>query len=287
MADGEQPPALPGAARRPVLPMEFEGLSPQAPATGLPEFLWVAPTDLVVDDAYQRSLSRRSLNLIRRIAEDWDWRRFKPPIVARTDDGLEVIDGQHTAIAAATHGGIETIPVMVVQAVSQSDRASSFVGHNRDRLTMTPQAVHFAGLVSGDMDALAVQRVADAAGVNLLRHPPSFGVFKPRDCLALARIYSLVTARGPTRAREVLSILAAAELAPIADFQIHAIEHLLSEPEYKGTLSHDELTKALIAVGSDLKRQADVLAAEKRVSRWRACAVVIYRRATHGKRKAF
>jgi hypothetical protein len=34
---------------------------------------------------------------------NWDWRRFKPPVVARTATGLEVIDGQHTAIAAASH----------------------------------------------------------------------------------------------------------------------------------------------------------------------------------------
>ncbi len=66
----------------------------------------VKPSTLLVDERYQRGLSERSIKLIRKIVSEWDWRAFKPPVVVDVGAGLEVIDGQHTAIGAATHGGM-------------------------------------------------------------------------------------------------------------------------------------------------------------------------------------
>jgi hypothetical protein len=58
----------------------------------------------------------------------WDWCRFKPPIAAWAADGLEVIDGQHTAIAAGCYRDIESSPVVLVEAVEQEVHASAFIG---------------------------------------------------------------------------------------------------------------------------------------------------------------
>src|SRR4051812_39902397 len=79
----------------------------------------VDPTRLYVDDQYQRALSRKSHALIRKIVANWDWGRFKPPVVAEEEYGFDVIDGQHTAIAAASHPGITKIPVMIIEAPTQ------------------------------------------------------------------------------------------------------------------------------------------------------------------------
>lgn len=76
-----------------------------------PTMLWVKPTELCVDETYQRTLSRKSMSLITKIVQGWDWTHFKPPIVVKDEerDLFFVLDGQHTAIAAASHPGIQQI----------------------------------------------------------------------------------------------------------------------------------------------------------------------------------
>src|SRR6185437_3072554 len=142
------------AGLRPVAPLFADGAHGgcgelQPIPTDPPMVEWMAPTDLLVDDAYQRGLGPKSVDLIRRIVEHWDWRRFKPPIVAWTEAGFEVIDGQHTAIAAASRPDIAKIPVMVVVATAMTDRAQAFVGHNRDRLNVSPMQLHHAMVAAG------------------------------------------------------------------------------------------------------------------------------------------
>ena len=118
------------APMRPVQPIDLGPLVP-ADLSGQPgpDFDIVAPTDLLVDDAYQRGISPKSEALIRRIVRTWSWSKFKPPVCARVDGRLHVIDGQHTAIAAASHGGIQAIPVIVVAIPEMADRARAFVSH--------------------------------------------------------------------------------------------------------------------------------------------------------------
>ena len=66
---------------------------------------WIAPTDLLVDATYQRDLSERSIRLIRKMIENFNWNRLKPPIVVQVGPAsLHIVDGQHSAIVAATAG---------------------------------------------------------------------------------------------------------------------------------------------------------------------------------------
>jgi hypothetical protein len=131
-----------------------------------PELRWVPPASLMVDGAYQRDLSTRSKRLIKNLVNNFAWRKMKPPIVVDTPSGLHCVDGQHTAIAAATRK-IPEIPVFVVGAATLSERADSFVAHNRDRIVMTPMDIYRAKVASGDPDALDVVRVCERAGVEL------------------------------------------------------------------------------------------------------------------------
>jgi hypothetical protein len=272
--------------RRPIAALEFENLRPNVPPTRAPEFRWVDPRTLLVDETYQRGLSRRSLKLIRSIAEDWDWARFKPPVVANTAGGLEVIDGQHTAIGAATHGGIREIPVMITAAPGVQDRARSFIGHNRDRLQMTYAQLHAAAIAAADPDALAVVRVCDAAGVRLLTcAPPSKYLWKVGESQAYRAIYHLVTDRGPTAAKRILSILVEGGGAPIAEFAIEAVETLLFHPDYAGQVAAEDIVKALRGLGKELKSEAAIFAAAHRVNRSKGAAVVLFKRANRGKHR--
>jgi hypothetical protein len=123
---------------RRIKPIGTRKLKANAVVAARPRFAEVDPSTLLVDESYQREISDRGQKLIRSIVEGWDWTKFKPPVVVETPEGLQVIDGQHTAIAAATHNQIAKsatvadlrltkrigkIPVMVVSADSVEARA--------------------------------------------------------------------------------------------------------------------------------------------------------------------
>ena len=61
---------------------------------------------------------------------------------------LKVIDGQHTAIACASHPSIELIPVMIVEAADTAVQAAAFVGQNTERLGVTALQIHRAAVVA-------------------------------------------------------------------------------------------------------------------------------------------
>lgn len=273
-------------SKRPIKSMTVPGIEPSAADTPPPVFEWVDPCELKVDETYQRNLSERSVSLIRKIVGNWDWRRFKPPVVARSaDGGFEVIDGQHTAIAAASHPGVPIIPVMVVEAVDMESRATAFLGHNRDRITLTAPQLHAAAVAAGDEDAVTVMQVCERAGVRILKSPPGNGAFKPRETLAVSSIRALVNRRGAMRARQVLEVLASAECAPISAGGIKAVEMLLHDAEYAGAVDPGDLATAIRALGSAADQEAAVFAAAHGVQKWRALAVVLFRRARRGRRR--
>jgi hypothetical protein len=250
----------------------------------------MAPTDLLIDEAYQRGLSEKSKALIARIVQGWDGRRFKPPIDARTESGIEIIDGQHTAIAAASHPSIHKIPVLVVEAAQVTDRASAFVGHNRDRLTVTAMQMHHAMVTAGDDDAVTVEQVCERAGVTLVRS--AFGGYrwKPGDSVAVGAINALIGRRGAKGARELLQALVAAGLAPVGANDIKAAELLFTDPDFAGELEPlpeggADLAAAIRTLGAGAQREAKDMAAMKCLPLWKATAAVWFRK-TRKRRKA-
>lgn len=236
----------------------------------------VPPTTLSVDDRYQRGLSERSIKLIRKIVSEWSWTAFKPPVVVEVDGRLDVIDGQHTAIAAVTHGGIETIPVLVVQAASQETRASAFVRHNRDRIQVTATQLHNAMVAAGDEDAMTVFQVCERAGVKILRNPPQMGKFKPGETLAVSTINSLVNRRHAAGARKVLDVCAATNAAPVTAHMIKAVEVLMFSKEYQADIDPSRISEIIVAKGVALDSEAHRFSAERKVPFWRAYASVIF-----------
>lgn len=263
---------------RGVRALQMGGVEPAMADVAMPTFETADPRELLVDDTYQRNLSERSVTLIRKIVGGWDWRRFKPPVCARTERGLEVIDGQHTAIAAASHPLVDRIPVMVVSAVERADRASAFIGHNRDRLQITQMQMHYAAAAAGDDDAVTINQVCERAGVRVLKAPPGNGVFKPGDTIAIRAIGALINRRGAMRAREILQIIAEAKAAPVAAGQIKAVECLLNDPEFKGEIDPSGIVSALLALGTEASREAAVFSATHGVTQWRALAIVLFKK---------
>lgn len=270
---------------RPIEPFELYDLVPGGGTEDRPGFDWVDPATLLVDETYQRSLGKASITLIRRIVAAWDWKKFKPPIVAPTAAGLLVIDGQHTAIAAATHPGIGKIPVMLIQAEAVADQATAFVGQNRDRISLTTGQVHKAALAAGDPDAIAMERICAAHGVRILQAPPG-RAFAGGETLAAGVLRELYRSRGPELFGTVLRILGGARCTPIRSAHLKAVELLLIEPEYREVLDPDDLADTVVRMGPKLEREAGVLAATHRLRQWRALAIILFRNTRHVRRRA-
>lgn len=269
---------------RPVRPISLHGIEPRIADTSPPTLELVDPRELVVDDGYQRSISEKSINLIRRIVAEWDWRRFKPPITARRDGALMVIDGQHTAIAAASHPAVLRIPVMVVEADSMADQARAFVGHNRDRVALTPCQIYYAALAAGDKSAVDIAACCSGAGLRVLRTPPANGIYQPGDTVALAALGKLVERYTVEKAIELLKILTDAGLAPVSADFIKAVEVLMTDAEYSGSVTPRSITGAILALGQEgAVREAKVFAAAHDTPTWRGLVVVLFRRARRGR----
>lgn len=269
---------------RPIAPIDTTGLE-IAPAPTGPGFSFeVDPRELLVDESYQRDLSPKSMALIQRITANWDWRKFKPPIVSYADTSgalcLEVIDGQHTAIAAASRPDIDKIPVFVVEAPERQARALAFIGHNRDRVTVTAMQLHRAAAAAGDDDATTVEQVCERAGVKLINGAWGGRSWAPGESVAIGAISALVARRGAMRARQMLQILALAEIGPIRPHHIRAVEFIFTDGLYASEVDTldaggaESLASAIRALGEAAEQEAkNYVVGHRGVPMWKAIAL--------------
>lgn len=257
------------AKLRPIKPMRFPDLTPAKDLGAKPITRWVAPTSLMVDGTYQRDLSERSIRLIRRTIEGFRWNRYKPPIVVQTGPAtLHVIDGQHTAITAATLN-IPEILIMIVQADSLDERARAFVGHNSDRIVVSPFDIYKALLASGDPDAQDVDNVCRRAGVRIRMISPSSAIAEG-DTAAVGLVRALVKRRGVILARKALQCLVKAKRAPLTGAEILAVDRIVCEERKDCDL--EALTAVIRIEGNDGLAKALVKAKTDRTPAWREVA---------------
>ncbi len=235
---------------RPIKALNMSGVLPSSILTEdkLPEVRMVNPCDLHTEDKYQRHLSEASVSLIRRIVTDFSWSRFKPPICSEGEDGkLFVVDGQHTAIAAASHPKIKKIPVMVVQAFTLKDRASAFIGHNRDRLNVTPMQMFYSAVTAGDEVAVAMKKGMDAVGVTIKRSNPP--VWEIGDTVAAGGIRALAVRKGAAGVERVLSILMNAKRGPLTSGEIKAVQALCYDKDWRNKFDDEDLSTVIRSKG--------------------------------------
>ncbi len=267
---------------RPIAPIGISGLEPQAPPTGMPIFELVTPTDLYVDPAYQRNISEKGSRQIRRIIEGFDWVKFKPPICAYAEyDGqtiLKVLDGQHTAIAAASNPHIDKIPVMIVEAETTVAQAKAFIGQNIERLGVTTLQLHQAALAAADEDAQTLELVCSRAGVKVLKTTNAYTGTGTRQTIAIKQIEAMISRRGPKLAREILEVLANAERGPLTAPQIKAVELLLTDEEYCDKITPEDLTDSIVDLLFTAEDEAKLFAATHKVPFWRALGITWFRK---------
>lgn len=275
-------PTLNYSDLRQVAPIDIKDLAPNVPTSGPPIIEWVDPTSLYIDETYQRDISPRGRKLIDKIIQNWDWAKFKPPITCFEEiDGktiLKVLDGQHSAIAAASHPTIKQIPTVIVEAPDTASQANSFVSHNADRTAVTNLQLHKAALAAGSETALTVHQTCERAGVRILKQPPGNGLYRIGDTVAVQQVYSLVNKRFAIGARQVLEILVKAECTPISVSQIKACESLLFDDEYKGKVTAEDLIETIkgghMVDGDEAKKTAY----QFKQTLWSALAMVWFKK---------
>ena len=263
---------------RPIVPLIFTNIRPVNMA-GVPGVDWdlVAPTDIFVDESYQRELSRKSMTLIRRMVEGWSWAKFKAPTCVRAGGQLRCIDGQHTATAAASHGGIPYIPVLVVSAPTLVEQADAFISHSRDRVVATPPQIHHAALAAGDKGALQLQRVCDLAGLRLVLSPKPPTAYRPGETIAIKNVRGVLSRRGDRLARDVLTALVQSGIAPIRGDDVQTADALLCEPDFNEGFDVERVAAALRDTDAKQRQDAEALAVAKGMPMWKAMAAVLCR----------
>jgi hypothetical protein len=244
---------------RRIAALALSGIAAPAELGDIPELLWIDPGRLLVDETYQREINDGGKRLIAKIAKNFRWSHMKPPVVVRERDGFHVLDGQHTALAAASIG-IAQIPVFLVGAPTVAERARAFVSHNTLRIGVTTFGRHKAAVAAGEEAALDVENVCARAGVRL-RWFGTTNVYAEGDCSAVGSIRLLIGRRGVQRARVVLEACVKGGCAPIDIVSLKAAEEVLCV-RLPGT-APERLGKVIRARGSDAP--IDARAVGKRV----------------------
>lgn len=273
--------ALPEAAApgglRPVAPVSDRNLTPRAPGPR-PALRWIPLSRLAVSEAYQRNMAERSVTMIRRAVEGFDWAQLKPlSVAARADGWFEVLDGQHTATILLMAGETEA-PCLVLPDAPEAAKAEAFVGLNSSRVQVTPMQRHHAAVAAGRAEALAVEAACRAAGAKLLRNAKPAGKYLRGETVAAPALTAIAGRRGEAGLARVLAPLVAAGLAPIPTDAALAAELLLFDAAWAGEVGEAAIARAF----GDLKaRQAEAEALRARAPqpRPRALAAAVFRAA--------
>ena len=164
---------LDGAAELlPLMQVAFMPPYPNpVPPDAVGELAFIDLSDLYIDPRYQRPIGFRGEKNIRQVIENFSWSLFSPIVVGRREGGrFAIIDGQHRAIAALTHGGIQKVPALIING-DEHDEAKAFAVINGAVTAILPTQIWHARVVAGDYDALLLQRCFDANGITVLRSP--------------------------------------------------------------------------------------------------------------------
>jgi hypothetical protein len=230
----------------------------------VPELLWLDPAELVVDDQYQRMLTvSRGSAQVRKIVREFSWRAFGALVVSAGADGrYAVLDGQHRAAAALSHGAIGRVPcVLVTGGVPEQARAFARINSDRRRLD---QAQTFHALVAaGDARAVALKALLDEAGVAVQRNPHPDGV-RPLHTRAIGPLNQMMQRVGEVHVLDALDMIATAHAELPNQFggsQIWAVA-LVVKAIHDGQGDLDRL--AAVVAGTDLEELQVKAAAYRR-----------------------
>jgi hypothetical protein len=199
-----------------IVPLRMPDVTP-GPLKPAPKLIWLPLSALRINRAYQRDLTRKSVTLIRKMVANFDWARLKALSVLELGGGLyEVLDGQHTAIAAASHGGVDKLPCLVSSKRTTDEAAAAFVDLNTQRVSLSPMQIFHAQVAAGDEIATDVARGVKLGGGRLVMTQQAAGTWRDGDTMALGGLKNLAAEGGVAYVRRVVACGKAARLRPIS-----------------------------------------------------------------------
>jgi len=253
------------AGLQPLQRLQFQVAPVCSPAVGDEGVLmWIAVDHLYIDPDYQRAILDNGKANIRRIIEEFHWRRFGVLMVSKRADRVFVImDGQHRSVAALMHPKVKRVPCCVF-TLKRAEEADSFVALNGNVTRMHPLQNFRAAVQSGSPDARALVELCERGGVTIAPYPrPELA---PGETMALA---SLKTAR--KKLGDVV-LLAAVRMLRAMDGQsglsaaaIQGACHLLKERT--DVLAKAEATGRLLSDRGNTLAKLDAKADERRLTR--------------------
>lgn len=239
----------------PLAALKFPDATPAAVADN-PRLAWVKVADLRINRAYQRDLTPTSMRLIRTLVEKFDWARMKALSVLELGDGTyEVLDGQHTAIAAMSHGAIPRVPCLVSAQRKTSEAAAAFVDLNTQRLALSPMQIFWGEVAAGDEIACDVVRGVQLGGGKILRSQASSANWKYGDTIATGALKKLAAKGGVAYVKRVVALGVASKLRPINRDFVVAFEDLIWG-RYAGKIT-DERIVDVVRIHGATKLQND------------------------------
>lgn len=267
-----------GGLRRVEPLADMMGLEPnRLVAKEPPQPIMLRPTELWVDGSYQRDMTRSSLNLVMRIIRNFSWEKFKAPVITKDKEGrFVVIDGQHTAIAAATHPEIDKIPCMFVPMDTVEKQAQAFIAHNTEQVRIQTLELFHAKLTAKDETALGIEAALKKHNIALLRHiPGSSASFEVNQTMAVGRLAKTLTKYGSAKFNQILEVVAKCNFRPIRADHLAAVAIVLyegeaDEPDY----SPDLLVEIITSLNdSDSLMRATQISQNIKVPKSRALAM--------------
>ncbi|NGP18894.1 DUF6551 family protein [Devosia aurantiaca] len=247
----------------------------------LPVIDWLDKSLIDIDPAYQRGLDRPR---VAKILRGFEWASFGAIVVAPAGDGrYHCTDGQHRLEAAKQHPMVSVVPAIIVAVSGAKAEAANFIALNRDRKNISALDRYWAELAAEDEDALTISQVVNRAGVTIQRYATID--YKPGQTVAVSALRALVDTRGVIRARQVLEVLAKADLAPIKGEHIRACELLMTDDEFREDVEPEALTEAMAGDDEQMGIDAKAFAKTHRMPAARALASVWFRK-SRKKRKA-
>jgi hypothetical protein len=241
----------------------MDGLVPIEGLTGLdivpnrinsapPNPISVRPEECWVDHKYQRNISRRSMKLIHDIVTNWDWAKFKPPVLTRDlSNRYVVIDGQHTLIAAATHPDIKAVPAMFVPLSQVQEQAQSFIGHNTARIPVAPLDLFHARITANEDVAVTADKVLREYGITVVRSVQGSGhIWKTNQTVATGIILRILNKYGLPKFVSIVEFVSKCGFAPVRADHWRFAEHLLIGPDRQNQYT-PELMIEIIKAAND------------------------------------
>lgn len=257
---------------RPIIPISLPaGRKPNKLDKDRPDVRMVRVTELQIETAYQRNLSSRSIRLIRHIIENWDWSKFKPPIVADAGTGkYNVVDGQHTSIAAASHPQIMFLPCIVIDAPTVQSRAAAFVAHNMDRVAMSIHQIFIGRAKAGDPVAAPLLDIIERNRGTVPKFIPKREDVASGEIIGIGKLEEIFRAHGPEGAERCVRAVVKSGIKPANAMVFRALKLYLQYEKDHGTTTPEDVLIQALASFENLEADAEQLAAASGLQKYKA-----------------